>query len=191
MSASLIRFLLRASSIAIAVAALVDPVFSSSTSNDRPVVAIHLTAGPPAAIASALKGLLVGRELITRAQPGHRLPCAIDEDCVAIADGSIDSDWEAGRPVSLITADVNTGPNVRVQSVLPGATATEFWDLSGRPVHQLPPAIVMSTDAMVDAALAGLDQGEGVEGAAALDAHRLRRAGEIVAQRGCPRGYGS
>jgi len=50
--------------------------------------------------------------------------------------------------------------NVRVQSVLPGATATEFWDLSGRPVHQLPPAIVMSTDAMVDAALAGLDQGE-------------------------------
>ena len=52
--------------------------------------------------------------------------------------------------------------NVRVQSVLPGATATEFWDLSGRPVHQLPSAIVMSAEAMVDAALAGLDQGETV-----------------------------
>jgi short-subunit dehydrogenase len=50
--------------------------------------------------------------------------------------------------------------NVRIQSVLPGATATEFWDLSGRPVHQLPTAIVMSAEAMVDAALAGLDQGE-------------------------------
>jgi uncharacterized protein len=49
---------------------------------------------------------------------------------------------------------------VRVQVVLPGATATEFWDLSGRPLHQLPTGIVMSADDMVDAALAGLDQGE-------------------------------
>jgi len=49
---------------------------------------------------------------------------------------------------------------VRVQAVLPGATATEFWDLAGRPLHHLPTAIVMSADDMVDAALAGLDQGE-------------------------------
>ncbi|MGG6497818.1 UNVERIFIED_CONTAM: SDR family oxidoreductase, partial [Bacteroidetes bacterium 56_B9] len=49
---------------------------------------------------------------------------------------------------------------VRVQAVLPGATATEFWDLAGTPVHQLPAAIVMSADDMVDAALAGLDNGE-------------------------------
>src|SRR5262245_14292510 len=49
---------------------------------------------------------------------------------------------------------------VRVQAVLPGATATEFWDLSGKPLHELPTAIVMSADDMVDAALAGLDQGE-------------------------------
>jgi short-subunit dehydrogenase len=49
---------------------------------------------------------------------------------------------------------------VRVQAVLPGATATEIWDRAGRPLHQLPAAIVMSADDMVDAALAGLDQGE-------------------------------
>jgi len=49
---------------------------------------------------------------------------------------------------------------VRVQSVLPGATATEFWDIAGVPVHQLPPQIVMLADDMVDAALAGLDLGE-------------------------------
>jgi len=49
---------------------------------------------------------------------------------------------------------------VRVQAVLPGATATEFWDIAGKPVHQLPSAIVMSVDDLVDAALAGLDQGE-------------------------------
>lgn len=49
---------------------------------------------------------------------------------------------------------------VRVQAVLPGATATEFWDLSGRPLDHLPTAIVMSADDMVDAALTGLDRGE-------------------------------
>ena len=51
---------------------------------------------------------------------------------------------------------------VRVQAVLPGATATEFWDVAGTPVHQLPQQIVMSADDLVDAALAGLDLGETV-----------------------------
>jgi uncharacterized protein len=55
-----------------------------------------------------------------------------------------------------------TDKGVRVQAVLPGATATEFWDIAGKPLHQLPPQIVMSTDDMVDAALAGLDLGETV-----------------------------
>lgn len=50
--------------------------------------------------------------------------------------------------------------NIRVQAVLPGATATEFWDVAGRPVHQLPQEIVMSVEDMVDASLAGLDMGE-------------------------------
>jgi short-subunit dehydrogenase len=52
------------------------------------------------------------------------------------------------------------GKGVRVQAVLPGATATEFWDIAGRPVSNLPAEIVMSAEDMVDAALAGLDQGE-------------------------------
>ena len=51
---------------------------------------------------------------------------------------------------------------VRVQAVLPGATATEFWDIAGKPVHELPAQIVMSADDLVDAALAGLDLGETV-----------------------------
>lgn len=51
---------------------------------------------------------------------------------------------------------------VRVQVVLPGATATEFWDISGVPLAGVPTEIVMSADAMVDAALAGLDLGETV-----------------------------
>jgi uncharacterized protein len=49
---------------------------------------------------------------------------------------------------------------VRIQAVLPGATATEFWDTAGLPVHNLPSEIVMSAEDMVDAALSGFDQGE-------------------------------
>jgi uncharacterized protein len=49
---------------------------------------------------------------------------------------------------------------VRVQAVLPGAIRTELWDKAGRPVENLPQAIVMGTEDLVDAALAGLDQGE-------------------------------
>ncbi len=49
---------------------------------------------------------------------------------------------------------------VRVQAVLPGATRTEFWGIAGQPVENLPQSIVMSADDLVDAALAGLDQGE-------------------------------
>jgi hypothetical protein len=47
-----------------------------------------------------------------------------------------------------------------VQAVLPGATATEFWDVAGLPVENLPKGFVMTTEDMVDAALAGLNQGE-------------------------------
>jgi hypothetical protein len=37
---------------------------------------------------------------------------------------------------------------------------TTFWDIAGKPIDQLPKEIVMTTEDMVDAALAGLDQGE-------------------------------
>ena len=49
---------------------------------------------------------------------------------------------------------------IRVQAVLPGATATDFWGVAGTPVEHLPSEIVMSAEDMVAAALAGLDQGE-------------------------------
>jgi short-subunit dehydrogenase len=45
------------------------------------------------------------------------------------------------------------GKGVRVQAVLPGATRTEFFDRAGMDVSAFPAE-------MVDAALAGLDQGE-------------------------------
>lgn len=50
--------------------------------------------------------------------------------------------------------------NIRVQAVLPGATATEFWGIAGTPLEHVPSEIVMSAEDMVDAAVAGLDLGE-------------------------------
>lgn len=49
---------------------------------------------------------------------------------------------------------------VRVQVVLPGATKTDFWNVAGTPVEHLPQEIVMSAEDLVDAALAGLADGE-------------------------------
>jgi hypothetical protein len=50
--------------------------------------------------------------------------------------------------------------NVKVQVVLPGAIATDFWRASGVPIEVLPSEMVMSSEDLVDAALAGLDLGE-------------------------------
>ncbi|MCI1678471.1 MAG: SDR family oxidoreductase [Ewingella americana] len=49
---------------------------------------------------------------------------------------------------------------VKVQAVLPGATATEFWDVAGTNTSNLPQDWVMSAEDMVDASLRGFDQGE-------------------------------
>ena len=52
------------------------------------------------------------------------------------------------------------GTGVKVQAVLPGVTRTEIWERSGIDASQIPAEMVMEAGEMVDAALAGLDQGE-------------------------------
>jgi len=49
---------------------------------------------------------------------------------------------------------------VQVQAVLPGATATDFWQTGGLPLEDLPEEIVMTATDMVDAALTGFDRRE-------------------------------
>lgn len=53
-----------------------------------------------------------------------------------------------------------TDKNIRVQVVVPGATATDFWDTAGFSINNLPAEAVMKAEDTVDAALAGLDLGE-------------------------------
>lgn len=53
------------------------------------------------------------------------------------------------------------GTAVRVQLLLPGAVVSEGWEVAGgAELEPLPQSIVMTTEDCVDAALAGLDQGE-------------------------------
>ncbi|MCS3602467.1 short-subunit dehydrogenase [Buttiauxella sp. BIGb0471] len=54
------------------------------------------------------------------------------------------------------------GSNVRIQAVLPAITATEIWGVSGVSMDILPPEAIMTSENMVDAALAGLENGEAV-----------------------------
>jgi short-subunit dehydrogenase len=49
---------------------------------------------------------------------------------------------------------------LRIQAVLPAATATEIWGHSSITLDMLPEGSVMTTEDLVDAALAGWDQGE-------------------------------
>jgi len=58
--------------------------------------------------------------------------------------------------------DEMAGTNVVVQLVAPGAIATDIWEISGVPLSELDPAILMKAENAVDATLAGLDQGEKV-----------------------------
>lgn len=62
---------------------------------------------------------------------------------------------------------------VRVQVVLPAATATEVWDNSGVPLSALDPQTVMATDVLVDAALSALDQGEDLTWPSVADAQLI------------------
>ncbi len=120
MNGAQIRGVLRAIAVVIAVAGVIDPAFSRTTTPESPVVAIHLTSGDSSAIDRALRERLGGRELVVRRPASHRLPCGQDEDCVLIADGSMSGERadDAARPMSMIVARVDESPNVTLKSVM-------------------------------------------------------------------------
>jgi len=64
---------------------------------------------------------------------------------------------------------------VKVQVVLPAATATEVWDRSGVPLSALAPESVMSTEDLVDAALSALDKGENITWPSVADTEVIAR----------------
>jgi len=64
--------------------------------------------------------------------------------------------------VTAFTQSLNkelAGTGIQVQAVLPGATATDFWQTGGLPVEHLDPGIVMSAQDLVYGALQDFDNG--------------------------------
>jgi short-subunit dehydrogenase len=75
--------------------------------------------------------------------------------------------------VSLFTRglqDELAGTGVKVHLVNPATTATEIWEVGGVPLSTLNQDTVMTTENMVDAALAGFDMGEKVTWPSVADA---------------------
>lgn len=76
---------------------------------------------------------------------------------------------------------------IRIQAVLPGGTATEFWNIAGFDAYASSPK-AMRSEVMVDAALAGFDMGEVVTIPPLQDARlwedfeaqRLRISGDLA-----------
>ena len=59
---------------------------------------------------------------------------------------------------------------IRLQYVAPASTASEIWDVMGVPVSSLGEGVLMDTEACVDAALKGLDDGEFITAPSVQDA---------------------
>src|SRR6202030_1835252 len=55
--------------------------------------------------------------------------------------------------------ELNGTPLLKDERIRALVAATDFWDTAGTPLEQVPREMVMRADEMVDAALAGFDQG--------------------------------
>ena len=119
MRSGVARIALRVLAIAIVVAALIDPVMTVARFAPEPVVVARLASLEVAAAEAALRAGLPNAEVTVRSAGGRRLPCALSEACVIVADGSVDVDLPAdlGAPVSLIQIRAAAGLNVEVRSV--------------------------------------------------------------------------
>jgi hypothetical protein len=121
--------LLRSIAIAIAVAALIDPVFTLQRPLPARVVLVNLTHRDVGGLAAELRA--IDPDLAVRLPDHHRLPCGSDERCVVAADGSRDADAPADldSPMALIRMAEEDGPNVAIDSAT--VNASQFAGAAG------------------------------------------------------------
>ncbi len=114
----MLRGVLRAVAVLIAVAALVDPVMTLARSAPRSAVIARLASSAAGPVERALRSAFPDVEWVARNPDGGRLPCVQDEPCVIVADGSVDVEVpdDVAGPVSLITLGPAPGPNVGIRS---------------------------------------------------------------------------
>ena len=109
----------RAVAIAIAVAAIVDPVFTVERQRATPLVLVDLTDGAGADVLDRLRSS--ESNVVTRQAREEQVPCEPGERCVIIADGSRHARVaeDIGAAIALVTVG-RDHPNVSLES----ATAT-------------------------------------------------------------------
>lgn len=79
---------LRAIAIAIAMAALIDPVWSGSRSAGVELIAVDATSNNFDSVVASVQAAASGWRIVPRRPPADRVPCGLHERCVVIADGS-------------------------------------------------------------------------------------------------------
>lgn len=125
MKASRLRLVLRCIAIAIAIAGVIDPVWTKAAPPSRTLIAIDLTDGASDQVVAALQAAAPRWKIERRRATGHRLPCAFDERCVVIADGSADVELpDEIRALSAILVRRTGEPNVALRgAVVPAGHA--------------------------------------------------------------------
>lgn len=120
---AIVRLVLRAVAVVIAVAGVIDPVMTLSRPAPRRVVIAQLASSSVDAVASAIRSGVPGIDLVIRPVDHGRLPCAPTESCVMVADGSVAARVPADLgEVSLVRVSLPAGPNVVMQSAMAAAT---------------------------------------------------------------------
>jgi hypothetical protein len=115
----MIQVLLRGLAILIAVAALIDPVWTASAPALRQLIAIDLTAGGSDRVVAGLEAIAPRWQVVARRITGGRVPCGADERCVVMTDGSMDADVPADvGALSMIAVRENGSPNVSLRSAV-------------------------------------------------------------------------
>ena len=106
---------LRGVAIVIAIAAVIDPVFTVARPRSTRLAVINLSQADPHDVLNKLRDIDAAMVLRDGAD---RLPCAPDERCVVVADGSRDADVPADiqAPIALIRRPRAGGANVVIVS---------------------------------------------------------------------------
>lgn len=114
-----VPLVLRSAAVAIAIAALVDPVWTAGVPVPSQLIAIDLTDAASDAVVANLEAAAPRWQIVRRRATGNRLPCGSDERCVVIADGSRDATVpsDAGA-LSLIQVRHRASPNLSLQSAV-------------------------------------------------------------------------
>lgn len=129
------------------------PLLKADTDYEDQMVDVNVLAANRLAIAAAQAFVSRGRGAIVNIA-----------SVVALATEFFSGTYAASKAFvlalteSLATELKDTG--VQIQAVLPGYTRTEIFDRAGGSIDKLDPNAVMEVADLVDAALAGLDQGE-------------------------------